>query len=437
MKKLFTLSAILVLYSGIAIAQPLINSWLLNTNGRRASQYFNNGGMPPTYNFVNMTDSADAVRVCYTASDVYVHCQGLTVNMGKWLNPGGAVAQNYTFRFPRNPVQATTKVISSKLGSIGLLTNGVPIFGLSNANSWSGTANANPQAGGRGIWNVEVGLSEGFVLDTALGAHPQQQGAYHSHTTPFRLYKRVATNLHSPLVGYAYDGFPVYGPYGYTDPNDATSAVTRMRTGYSLRNITTRTTMPGGAAATQNGPPVNGTYPIGTYCEDYEWLASNGGTLDEYNGRFCITPEYPEGTYAYFVTMDAAGKAAFPYYIGIYYYGQPDAGNFSNGPQGNGLTIPAGATCRTDLPTSVSNTVAGGDLLSVFPNPSAGNFTLAGNGHGYNKVIVFNSLGKPVYTSTVAGNENHEITLHSAGIYLLRCEDTFSGKTALKTVVVK
>jgi hypothetical protein len=43
--------------------------------------------------------------------------------------------------------------------------------------------------------------------------------------------------------------------------------------------------------------------------------------LDEYNGRWCVTPEYPSGTYAYFVTYSSSWTLAYPYVIGPSYYG--------------------------------------------------------------------------------------------------------------------
>lgn len=327
-------------------AQVNLSTWLRNTDGKKASYFETSSSMPPTYTFTISPDSANVLAVAYNSSFVYIRSHGLTDSMGKFLNPGNCLAQSYTHKFPQTPTVPATKSISRKGGQIGLLINGVPIYGLSNSYSYNGSINTN--MGGSGIWNVEVGKSEGFVLDTVLGAHPQQQGAYHSHDSPKRLYSRYATSQHSPLIGFAFDGYPVYGPYGYSSAMNSGSAVTRMKTGYSLRNITTRTTLPYGVAASQTGPPVNTTYPIGTYCEDYEWLVSNGGDLDKYNGRTCVTPEYPGGTYAYFVTIDAAGAPAFPYYIGIEYYGAPEVSNFPSGPTGNGLTLPtSGVTYYT------------------------------------------------------------------------------------------
>ena len=101
------------------------------------------------------------------------------------------------------------------------------------------------------------------------------------------------------LLGFAYDGNPIYGPYGYTDPVDSTSAIKRIDSGYRKR--TTRS----------NGPSV-ATYPLGSFTQDY-YYADRLGDVDRNNGRFCVTPEYPDGVYAYFATEDTNGDPAYPY----------------------------------------------------------------------------------------------------------------------------
>ena len=65
-------------------------------------------------------------------------------------------------------------------------------------------------------------------------------------------------------------------------------------------------------------PNVN-TYPMGSFLEDYEF--TDAGHLDNRNGRFCITPDYPGGTYAYFLTFDNQANPQFPYTIGNRFYG--------------------------------------------------------------------------------------------------------------------
>ena len=39
---------------------------------------------------------------------------------------------------------------------------------------------------------------------------------------------------HSPIIGWAYDGNPIYGPYGYSDSTDDNSSVKILTSGYVL-----------------------------------------------------------------------------------------------------------------------------------------------------------------------------------------------------------
>jgi hypothetical protein len=63
---------IALLLPATARSQAIIDSWIMNDGGTMASQWSNNGGNPITYTFVTMTDSADALKVCYTADSVWV-----------------------------------------------------------------------------------------------------------------------------------------------------------------------------------------------------------------------------------------------------------------------------------------------------------------------------------------------------------------------------
>jgi hypothetical protein len=435
MKKLLLLLAAVPV---LGLCQPEINSWIINNNGQLASFWLPSGNPPNvTYTYSTTTDSASVLKVCSSTDSVWIYSHGMVYNMGKYSNPGSCIAQTYIYRFPRNPQVAATKTISPKVGAIGCLTNGLPMYGLGDSKSWTGTTNSN--MGGQGIWNVEVYMGEGVSLDTAFSAHPQQAGAYHSHANPRRLYQDVPTTQHSPIVGFAFDGYPVYGPYGYSNATDSTSAITRMKTGYALRNITTRTTLPYGVTASQTGPAVSSTYPIGTYCEDYEWSAANGGDLDKYNGRFCVTPEYPTGTYAYFVTIDAAGTPEFPYYVGIEYYGEPDQADLvALGSTSTGLTIPSGTACL--LPTGVTE-MKNEIEFTVYPNPSSGSFSVRteANSDLLKSVQVTNMLGQVVYTAAI-NSEKTDIVLSSSiskGIYFVNMLDKNSRVCATEKITVE
>ena len=117
---------------------------------------------------------------------------------------------------------------------------------------------------------------------------------------------------HSKILGISADGYPVYGPYGYANPSISSSGVKRMGSGYTLNSVESRTGT-GADNITQ--------YPMGIFIEDYSYTAS--GDLDQHNGRFCVTPDYPNGTYAYFVTLNSLLKPAYPYIIGTTFYGSP------------------------------------------------------------------------------------------------------------------
>ena len=69
---------------------------------------------------------------------------------------------------------------------------------------------------------------------------------------------------------------------------------------------------------------VQDGYIMGDLVQDYIWdTAVSNRTLDAYNGKFGVTPEYPNGTYAYYMCEDGSGAPAFPYAVGPRFYGVP------------------------------------------------------------------------------------------------------------------
>jgi hypothetical protein len=190
-----------------------------------------------------------------------------------------------------------------------------------------------------------------------------------------------APTKHSPILAWTADGYPVYGPYGYSVSNDASSGIRRMISGYVLRNgqsgtsnltANGRKTIPAWSArlfnvsSNQVGPNVSTGFPLGRYMEDNDFLGDHGiapGTntydLDEYNGRYCVTPEFPNGTYAYFVSISSNGVPTFPYNIGRGFYGNP-----------------TGGTVTTISETVATNFLGNTNLASTLNPPGVNNGTV-------------------------------------------------------------
>ena len=306
---------ILFFFPMICFAQgPEITSWTLNLNGATNPSY-------PNY-------LTNVQNVCYTSTDVYVSCTCIPgYDIGPWSqNPNQPANQNFVFKISLNPQENTGNKTKAPMGHTGVWSNGVSIFNAEDGMSYNN----------QGVWNQNALYFEGVSFDDCLG-HPAPNGEYHHHVNPTCLYDDSDDQNHSPIIGYAFDNFPIYGAYGYTNTN-GTGAIKRIESSYQLKNITTRV----------NGPTL-AQYPLGAYLEDHEHV-SGSGDLDEYNGRYCITPEYPNGTYAYFVTIDDNLYPVYPYTPGPYYYGVAQ-GSGNLGPQSGHSTIPSNCTSYVVSPT--------------------------------------------------------------------------------------
>jgi arylsulfatase A-like enzyme len=359
---------------------PLISSWFVENSGQYARIYptlasMNSGASVTTWSRGAGVQSsptyADVHQIDYSANWVYIRTTGLASHvMGPWylnaaktnLFPNYPANTAKIYRIPRTPSIPVTKT-STGLGDTGRMVNGVSMFDSRDAFSYS-TSNAadavpNGSFTGDGIWNRDGYHNEGVTFDPAL-AH-QAGNNYHYHAQPIALRHQLgdhvdynpATNTyvesstpvtrHSPILAWAADGLPVYGPYGYSAPMDPDSGVRRMVSGFALRStMTTRTTLPAWAArlqgraaalpTNQQGPAVSANFLLGHYIEDFDYLGDLGFTLgthfdlNEQNVRFCVSPEYPAGTWAYFTTISADSLPTFPYTTGRQFYGSPTGG---------------------------------------------------------------------------------------------------------------
>ena len=376
MKKI-TLSIFLAAtLSAVAQTNPAISAWLINTSGLTGRHYVS-GNPTPIVDAV----SANVQTVQFSTNWVYVSTKGIPSYItGPFLdgNPSLATSQNAIFKISLNPVQNTGNPTNTNGGNIGIFINGVALFDYRDGVSWKNSTNSvagGPLGGmGDGVWNRDAIPAEKAGFDCSKG-HPAM-GNYHHHQNPsaFNLDLTVISNIcdiyaadglysinatqHSPLIGYSYDGFPIYGAYGFAN-TDGTGGITRMKSSYQLRNISTRTTYSNGTAVTA-GPPVSVTYPLGYFREDYEFISNAGQDyLDVHNGRFCVTPEYPNGIYCYFATVDANWNSAYPYVVGPTFYGTKTGAKVT--------TITETVTVYNPSNELSENTAI---EVKVFPNPS-------------------------------------------------------------------
>jgi hypothetical protein len=389
-------------------ADPRIDGWFTERSGQYARIYkspadLSSGNAVTTWSNGTQTQALPAysgVQAIYSSTDwVYLRTTGLGGHtMGPWQNgnfPNLPANQHVLYRLPRTPTVPTTKSLTG-LGAIGYFVDGVAMFDSRDGFVWTGSAES---GNGNGYWNRDAYVNEGATFDPGY-AHQEQSGTYHYHANPIALRYLLGDHVdynaatksysessgaptrHSPILGWVRDGHPIYGPYGFASASNSASGLRLMVSGYVLRDgqngtdnlaTTGRGTIPDwavrlyGVFSAQSGPAVSTTYPLGRYMEDKAYLGDRGKTLgtdfdlDEYNGRWCVTPEFPGGTYAYFVSIGSNGTPFFPYNIGRAFHGNP-----------------AGAAVAALTETVTTNFVGGAESALDLGKPvvSGGNVTL-------------------------------------------------------------
>lgn len=234
---------------------------------------------PPTGAKVSITISGGVRTI--RANGLPAHKTGRFPNRG---NPNRIAAQRYVYRLPAEP-ELADRITPLERQPFGIAVNGVP-FDPGAAEFYQGDP--------RGGWQYEP-LSGAIRLGIDVShAHVQPNGAYHYHGLPTGLLDEVqlAADAHSPLIGWAADGFPIYAVYGYSNPQSTESPIKPLKSGYQIKS-----------GERPDGPRQPGGTYDGTFVADYTYVPSSGD-LDECNGRQCVTPEFPKGTYAYFLTED-------------------------------------------------------------------------------------------------------------------------------------
>ena len=411
---ILSLSAYTLVMASTLHAESLIDSWYTSNSTKYARVYETETDRNNTTTVTSWTDQtnpvyADIQAIYSSSSWVYVRYSGLSSHtMGPWLKPDGSqflfwpVNQAGIHRFPRTAqVQAGTKDATGG-GYSGLFVNGVAVFNSLDGQAWDGTQiqSQGSHTQNSYYWHRNAPVAEAFNFDTG-NSHQPPTGIYHSHQNPIALRyqlgdhveenpsftndsdswdfyqeKTTTPSAHSPIIGWAHDGYPIYGPYGYDNPDTEStdSSIRRMVSGFVERNGSNGTDRLNanlnvipiwyakyredhfgenyGSYSTaertiaDSRPSLGQTYPRGTFAQDHEYLGDLSGwsqydgtgsfnstshfDLDRYNGRFCRTPEFPEGTYAYFCAIDDAGESTYPYVLGFEFYGDATGGSVTN-----------------------------------------------------------------------------------------------------------
>lgn len=210
-----------------------------------------------------------------TSNGIPNHRTGQFPNRG---NPNRISVQEQTFKIPAKPEVADE--ITPLRHNFGVAINGV-LFDPGAGELYDGAPG----------WQYEP-LSGAIALGVDMShAHVQPTGKYHYHGLPTGLLENVKLEAakHSPLIGWAADGFPIYALYGHSSADDAQSEIKKLTSSYQLK-----------AGERPGGDHPGGVYD-GTFVADYEYVEGSGD-LDECNGRLGVTPDFPEGTYAYFLS---------------------------------------------------------------------------------------------------------------------------------------
>jgi len=242
---------------------------------------------------------------------------------------------------------------------VGITTFGVPIYSSGVKFAWASGAESYPQYN----WDSMAGQNRGssdsrFEFDLCDGASETIDREYRYRGNSFfnsgmassnDLFKNSSTYYtengfnsnylahgpitdgasppttlftggHSKIIGFAFDGYPIYGPFAYSTATDGTSSVVRMTSGYRLYTDSEMQIIDPTRYADLP------TYEMGTFVEDYTFdpdgvqsnlnISNPESILDKHNGRFCVTPDYKQGTYAYFLTETGSSVPAYPYIIG-------------------------------------------------------------------------------------------------------------------------
>ncbi len=305
-----------------------------NSNTRGAGQSGGGGGSGPWFQ-CDVSVTVDSNNMQVTSNAIPNH---------NWLSAFAANAdeQNMDWTIPLNPVEDTSGGHNSAncpaangayecapdRGAVAVAVNGVPIFGPEEGPGGDAVAleflyfNENRQPidlGYCGAHNGPGGVHYHFDAMCQFWDDPNGETIVNYD------YTDLDSTTHSPIIGWAFDGYPIYGMYGW----DSNGQVIPLKSSYEVER-----TSEGGDQG------YNGI-------DDWNYV-SGMGDLDQCNGRFAATPEFPQGTY-YYVSTPLSGSSktvvntdgdtvemiGFPYFL-LCYHGEADMSNANSGGGGGG-----------------------------------------------------------------------------------------------------
>lgn len=267
-----------------ATVTPLEGAVLDDSTQGVACDYNNGNVVNPTLGITSEAQwSCDSASRTLISNAIPEHAVGIFPNPG---NPNTITEQS---------VSVSMTLLPSKISETGseIFISGYALNGIKMEAATAGTCGdtscslAPPTVGS---WNIEaLGQSTfDFGVDEN-NAHVQPNGEYHYHGIPEGFLTTQALGESMTLVGWAYDGFPIYARYGYSDASNAESSIKVVTSSWQTK------------ATPDAGRPSTDDYPMGAFTQDYEYVTGLGD-LDECNGRFGVTPEFPGGIYHYYMT---------------------------------------------------------------------------------------------------------------------------------------
>jgi len=287
-------------------------------------------GSPPMVDDYNTTESDNlqcGVSFEIDSGNITISTNGLP-NHDFHSGPGCcATSQTKSYNIPLEPlddpdcnptISTQNCVMAPERGAVAVAVNGVAIYGPEDG------PGGDAVAGQEGAYEedrqqVWLGMCHG---------HSGPGGEYHYHAdgncmhwhketsqtwADYTINSSRSVTEHSPIVGFAFDGYPIYGFVGW----DENGSVKEMKSSYRLKE------------------GANGYNGI----DDYEYVQGMGD-LDSCNGKFGETPEFPNGTYHYHTTWEnGEGGIGFPYFINCYRGQLPSSGEGEDDPcAGHGET---------------------------------------------------------------------------------------------------